>query len=180
MVSNVGTVAAIGEAFRTGMPLVKRIVTITGGGIAEPKNLEVRIGTLFKDVIEECGGYKGVPGKIIMGGPMMGLAQYTDEIPCTKGTSGILILNEEEARIPEAKNCIRCGKCVGACPMGLMPLYLNAYYEKNMIGNAEEMNALDCMECGSCSFVCPSKRHLVDSIRAAKNEINAIKKKQQQ
>ncbi len=180
VVSNVGTVAAIGEAFRTGMPLVKRIVTITGGGIAEPKNLEVRIGTLFKDVIEECGGYKGVPGKIIMGGPMMGLAQYTDEIPCTKGTSGILILNEEEARIPEAKNCIRCGKCVGACPMGLMPLYLNAYYEKNMIGNAEEMNALDCMECGSCSFVCPSKRHLVDSIRAAKNEINAIKKKQQQ
>ena len=180
VVSNVGTVAAIGEAFRTGMPLVKRIVTITGGGIAEPKNLEVRIGTLFKDVIEECGGYKGVPGKIIMGGPMMGLAQYTDEIPCTKGTSGILILNEEEARIPEAKNCIRCGKCVGACPMGLMPLYLNAYYEKNMIGNAEEMNALDCMECGSCSFVCPSKRHLVDSIRAAKNEINAIKTKQQQ
>ena len=180
VVSNVGTVAAIGEAFRTGMPLVKRIVTITGGGIAEPKNLEVRIGTLFKDVIEECGGYKGVPGKIIMGGPMMGLAQYTDEIPCTKGTSVILILNEEEARIPEAKNCIRCGKCVGACPMGLMPLYLNAYYEKNMIGNAEEMNALDCMECGSCSFVCPSKRHLVDSIRAAKNEINAIKKKQQQ
>ncbi|MEL7656065.1 MAG: electron transport complex subunit RsxC [Bacillota bacterium] len=179
VVSNVGTVAAIGEAFKTGMPLIKRIVTVTGGGITEPKNLEVKIGTLFKDVIDQCGGYKGNLGKLIMGGPMMGLAQYSDEIPCIKGTSGILVFTEEEAKIPESKNCIRCGRCVGACPINLMPLFINAYYEKNMIKNAEEMHALDCIECGSCSFVCPSKRHLVESIRASKLEINAIKKKNQ-
>lgn len=180
VVSNVGTAAAIGEAFKTGMPLIKRIVTVTGSGLVEPKNLEVKIGTSFKDVIEQCGGYKGVPGKLIMGGPMMGLAQFTDEIPCIKGTSGILILNEEEAKIPQPRNCIRCGKCVAACPIHLVPLLISAYYDKNMIPKAEEMKALDCIECGSCSFVCPSKRHLVDSIRAAKQEINAIKKKKQQ
>ena len=180
VVSNVGTAAAIGEAFKTGMPLIKRIVTVTGSGLVEPKNLEVKIGTSFKDIIEQCGGYKGVPGKLIMGGPMMGLAQFTDEIPCIKGTSGILILNEEEAKIPQPRNCIRCGKCVAACPIHLVPLLISAYYDKNMIPKAEEMKALDCIECGSCSFVCPSKRHLVDSIRAAKQEINAIKKKKQQ
>ncbi len=178
VVSNVGTIAAIGEAFKTGLPLIRRIVTVTGGGIAQPKNLEAKIGTLFKDVIEQCGGYKGNPGKVIMGGPMMGIAQYTDEIPCIKGTSGILVFSREEAALPEAENCIRCGKCVNACPMGLMPLFINAYYQKNMVKSAEEMNALDCIECGSCSFVCPSKRHLVDSIRAVKKEINAMKNKQ--
>jgi len=180
VVSNVGTAAAIGEAFKTGMPLIKRVVTVTGGGVGEPKNLEVRIGTSFKEVIEQCGGYKGETGKLIMGGPMMGLAQYTDEIPCIKGTSGILIFTEEEAKIPPAKNCIRCGKCASVCPINLMPLTINSYYEKHLINDAEKMNALDCIECGSCSFVCPSKRHLVDSIRAAKQEINAIKKKNQQ
>lgn len=179
VVSNVGTAAAIGEAFLTGMPLIKRIVTVTGGGLNEPKNLEVRIGTSFREVIEQCGGYKGNLGKLIMGGPMMGLAQYTDEIPCVKGTSGILVFNEEEAKIPAAGNCIRCGKCASACPIHLMPLLINAYYEKNLIAQAEEMRALDCIECGSCSFVCPSKRHLVDSIRAAKLEINANRKKKQ-
>lgn len=179
VVSNAGTAAAIGEAFKTGMPLIKRIVTVTGGGVNTPQNMEVKIGTLFKDLIEQCGGYKGETGKLIMGGPMMGIAQYTDEIPCIKGTSGILVFTKEEAIIPDARNCIRCGKCVGACPMGLMPLFINACYEKNKIKDAEEMNALDCIECGSCSFVCPSKRHLVDSIRAAKQEINAIRKKQQ-
>jgi electron transport complex protein RnfC len=179
VVSNVGTASAIGEAFKTGLPLVKRIVTVTGSGIKEPRNLDVKIGTYFKDVIEQCGGYKENPGKLIMGGPMMGIAQYTDEIPCIKGTSGILVLDEKEAKFPEPKNCIRCGKCVGACPIHLMPLLISAYYEKNLLKSAEEMHALDCIECGSCSFVCPSKRHLVTSIRAAKQEINAIKKKNQ-
>lgn len=180
VVSNVGTAAAIGEAFTTGMPLVKRIITVTGGGLVEPKNLEVKIGTAFKEVIAQCGGYQGVPGKLIMGGPMMGLAQYTDEIPCIKGTSGILVFSETEAVIPPVQNCIRCGRCAAICPIRLTPLAINAYYEKNMIQSAAEMNALDCIECGSCSFVCPSKRHLVDSIRAAKQEIIARKKKAQQ
>ena len=179
VVSNVGTAAAVGEAFKTGLPLVKRIVTVTGSGVNSPKNLDVKIGTYFKDVIEQCGGYKGNPGKLIMGGPMMGIAQYTDEIPCIKGTSGILVLDEKDAKLPEPKNCIRCGKCVGACPIHLMPLIISAYYDKNLLKSAEEMHALDCIECGSCSFVCPSKRHLAASIRAAKQEINAMKKKNQ-
>lgn len=179
VVSNVGTAAAIGEALKTGMPLVERITTITGNGVAEPKNLRVKIGTAFNDIIEQCGGYKGTTGKIIMGGPMMGLAQFTDEIPCTKGTSGILVLTDEAAKLPEPQNCIRCGRCVNVCPMGLAPLSISAYSLKNMMDKAEAAHALDCIECGSCSFVCPSKRLLLESIKEAKNEINNKKSKQQ-
>ncbi|MFA5527593.1 MAG: RnfABCDGE type electron transport complex subunit C, partial [Peptostreptococcales bacterium] len=179
VVSNVGTAAAIGEALKTGMPLIERITTVTGNGVTEPKNLRVKIGTTFKAIIEQCGGYKGRTGKIIMGGPMMGLAQYTDEIPCTKGTSGILILTEEEAKLPEPQNCIRCGRCVDVCPMGLAPLTISAYSLRNMMDKAEAAHALDCIECGSCSFVCPSKRLLLEAIREAKNEINIKKSRQQ-
>ena len=180
VVSNIGTAAAIGEAFKTGMPLIERIASITGSGIKEPKNLKIKVGTSFKDIIEQCGGYNGKIGKLIMGGPMMGLAQFTDEIPCIKGTSGILVFTEEDARLPKPQNCIRCGKCVETCPMGLMPLYISAYASNNMLDKAEEVNALDCIECGSCSFVCPSKRPLLETIRVGKSEINARKRKQQQ
>ncbi|MCG8484386.1 MAG: electron transport complex subunit RsxC [Clostridia bacterium] len=180
VVNNVGTAAAIGEAFQTGMPLVERITSVTGSAVKEQKNLRIKIGTSFKEIIEQCGGYNGEVGKLIMGGPMMGLAQFTDEIPCVKGTSGILVLSEEDARLPEPVNCIRCAKCVSICPIGLMPVYLSAYALKDMYENAEQINALDCIECGSCSFVCPSKRPLLETIRAAKSEINARKRKQQQ
>ena len=180
VVNNVGTAAAVGEAFVKGMPLIERIVTITGGGVNEPKNLIVKIGTSFKEVIDQCGGYNGEIGKLIMGGPMMGLAQFTDEVPCTKGTSGILVFTQEEASLPQPQNCIRCGKCVEICPMGLLPVTISAYSLKYMWDKAEEINALDCIECGSCSFVCPSKRPLLESIRVAKSEINARKRKQQQ
>lgn len=180
VVSNVGTAAAVGEAFKTGMPLVERITSITGAGIKEPKNLKIKIGTSFKDIIQQCGGYNGDIGKLIMGGPMMGLAQFTDEIPCIKGTSGILVLSEEEARLPKPQNCIRCGKCVEICPIGLMPVYISGYSLKDMYDKAEQARALDCIECGSCSFICPSKRPLLESIRVAKSEINARKRKQQQ
>ncbi|KXG77076.1 electron transport complex subunit RsxC [Thermotalea metallivorans] len=177
VVNNVGTAAAIATAIKTGMPLIERIATITGKGVKEPKNLLVKIGTSFKEIIEQCGGYNGNPGKIIMGGPMMGLAQYTDEIPVVKGTSGILVLTPEEARLPEPKPCIRCGKCVEICPAFLQPLYISAYALQNMHETAEKYNALDCIECGSCSFICPSKRPLLQSIRVSKREIIAKKRK---
>ncbi|BEP29939.1 electron transport complex subunit RsxC [Helicovermis profundi] len=177
VVSNVATSAAIANAIKTGMPLVERICTITGSSVVEPKNMLIKVGTNIKEIIDQCGGYKGKVGKLIMGGPMMGLASNTDNIPSTKTTSGILIFNEDEAKIPEAENCLKCGKCVSICPSFLEPLYISAYALKNDFEKAEKYNALDCIECGSCSFVCPSKRPLLHSIRVAKKEIIAKRRK---
>lgn len=177
IVNNVGTAAAVADAIQIGMPLIERITTITGKGIKQPKNLMVKVGTSIKEIIEYCGGYNGNPGKIILGGPMMGLAQYTDEMPATKGTSGILVFTQEEARLPEPKPCIRCGKCIEVCPINLQPLFISAYSLQNMHETAEKYNALDCIECGSCSFICPSKRPLLQSIRVSKREIIAKKRK---
>lgn len=177
IVSNIGTANAIGEAIREGKSLYERIVTVTGKGIKEPKNLIVKIGTPFKDVIEQCGGYAGTPGKIIMGGPMMGIGQYTDEVPVIKGTSGILVLTQEEAKPEPEQPCIKCGKCLEVCPVNLQPLFINKLTLRQKFDKAEEYNALDCIECGACSYICPSKRALVESIRLAKREIIAKRKK---
>ncbi len=177
VVNNVGTAAAIADAIQTGMPVIERIVTITGSAIKEPKNLIVKVGTSFKEVIEQCGGYKEEPGKIISGGPMMGIAQYSDEVPVIKGTSGILVLNKKEAKIPEPQNCIRCGKCVDICPVNLQPLFISQFSLKRMYDEAESYHALDCIECGSCSYICPSKRPLLHSIRMGKREIISKRKK---
>ncbi|WP_077366919.1 electron transport complex subunit RsxC [Anaerosalibacter sp. Marseille-P3206] len=177
VVDNVGTANAIAEAIKFGKPLYERIVTVTGKGIMEPQNLIVKIGTSFNEVIEQCGGYKGTPGKLIMGGPMMGLSQFTDEIPVIKGTSGILILTEEEVKPQPVAPCIKCGKCVQVCPVHLQPLYISKFSLNKKYDKAEESRALDCIECGSCSFICPAKRPLVESIRVAKREIIAKRKK---
>ncbi|HLR35088.1 MAG TPA: electron transport complex subunit RsxC [Tissierellales bacterium] len=177
IVSNAGTANAIGEAVRKGKPLYERIVTVTGKGIKEPKNLIVKIGTSFRDIIEECGGYAKAPGKIIMGGPMMGISQYTDEVPVIKGTSGILVLTQEDANPEPEQPCIKCGKCLEVCPVNLQPLYINKFTLKGRFDKAEEYHALDCIECGACSYICPSKRTLVESIRLAKGEIIAKRKK---
>lgn len=177
IVNNVGTAAAIADTIKTGMPLIERICTITGKGVKEPKNLLIKVGTSFKEILEQCGGYNGTPGKLIMGGPMMGIAQYTDEIPAVKATSGILVFTPEEAKLPKPQSCIKCGKCVDICPAFLQPLYISAYSLNNMHETAEKYNALDCIECGSCSFVCPSKRPLLQSIRVTKREILAKKRK---
>ncbi|HOM43185.1 MAG TPA: electron transport complex subunit RsxC, partial [Bacillota bacterium] len=179
VVNNVGTAAAVATAIKTGMPLIERIVTVTGEGVNNPKNLLVKIGTSFRDIIEQCGGLKGKVGKIIAGGPMMGITQFSLDIPAIKGTSGILVLSEEEARLPEPSNCIKCGKCVETCPINLMPVNISMYSLANRYDEAEALNAMDCIECGSCSFVCPAKRPLVDSIRVAKREILARRKKAQ-
>ncbi|MDD2482359.1 MAG: electron transport complex subunit RsxC [Lutispora sp.] len=179
VVNNVGTAAAVADAIMIGMPLVQRIVTVTGKGIKNPKNLLVKIGTSFREVINECGGFSENVGKVIAGGPMMGIAQFSIDIPVIKGTSGILVLTEDDAKLPEPSNCIRCGKCVTVCPINLMPLHISNYSLLDKFDQAEEVNAMDCIECGSCSFVCPAKRPLVDSIRVAKREILAKRKKAQ-
>lgn len=179
VVNNVGTAAAVADAIKKGMPLIERIVTVTGNGLKNPQNLLVKIGTSFKDVIDECGGFDGTPGKVIAGGPMMGIAQYSVDVPVIKGTSGILILTEEEAKLPEYSNCIRCGKCVEVCPINIMPVNISNYALLDKFDQAEAADALDCIECGACSFICPAKRPLVDSIRVAKREILAKRRKAQ-
>jgi len=178
VVHNVATAAEVAKVLKTGMPSIERITTVAGNAIANPKNLLVKVGVPIKEVIEQCGGYSKTPGKIIMGGPMMGVAQYTDEVVITKGSSGLLIFDEEEARIPEPEQCIRCGKCVEICPVNLQPLLISAYSLNNMMEHAEKYRAADCIECGSCSFICPSKRPLLQSIRVAKAAIAEKKRKQ--
>lgn len=173
VVNNVGTAVAVKEAVIDSMPLVRRVVTVTGSCVREPGNLMVPIGTLVSDIIDMCGGTEFPPKKVIIGGPMMGIAQYTTDIPVTKGTSGILLLSEKEVVLEEPIACIRCGKCVEACPMNLMPLWIAGYQEAGRFDDCEKLGALDCIECGCCSFICPSRRRLVQGIRVAKAEIRA-------
>lgn len=175
VVSNVGTAAAVGELLATGMPLVRRVVTVTGR-VKEPANLRVPIGTPFSYLIAAAGGMEGEPSKVVAGGPMMGVAQYTLDVPVVKGTSGILVLGPE-GRVPEPTACVRCGRCVEACPMQLLPLYLEAYYRNGMAEQTEKLHALDCIECGCCGWVCPARRPLVQAIRLAKMDIMARRRR---
>ncbi|NMA87062.1 MAG: electron transport complex subunit RsxC [Tissierellia bacterium] len=178
VVCNASTTRAIAEAILEGKPLYERIVTVTGNGIKEPKNLITRIGTPFKDLIAQCGGFnENSPGKIVMGGPMMGISQFTIDVPVIKGSGGILVLTEEEAKPQPMGPCIKCGKCIEVCPVNLQPLYLSSYSLKDKFDKAEELHALDCVECGACSYICPAKRPLVESIRVAKREIISQRKR---
>jgi len=172
VVQNIGTSFAVYEAVRYGKPLIERVVTVTGEGINETKNLLVKIGTLVSHLIEECGGLKDEAFKVISGGPMMGFAMSELDVPVTKGTSGIVALTEGEiAHAGDFGPCIRCGRCIDACPMGLMPSMLSIYAEKGFYEGAKEYNLFDCFECGSCAFVCPSKRPIVQLIRLAKSQV---------
>ena len=171
VVHNVGTVFAIYEAVYKNKPLYERIVTVTGSCLSCPKNLLVRIGTSLKDLIDFCGPLTEEPAKIIMGGPMMGIAQYTDSVPVIKTTTGVVLMTEQEAKIQEEVFCIRCGACVRECPVALMPCLINLASEKEMWQEAKEYAALDCIECGLCNYVCPANRRLVQSIKRAKLEL---------
>ncbi|MFH0871523.1 MAG: electron transport complex subunit RsxC [bacterium] len=177
VVQNVGTALAIYEAIALDKPLVERVITLTGDAIAHPANLLVRIGTPLKDLLDECGGIVGELGKVVVGGPMMGLAQYSLSIPVVKGTSGVLILSEDQAEIVEEGPCIRCGRCLAVCPMRLSPSLMADAVKAKDIASAEACHLLDCMECGSCAFVCPAKRHMVQWIKYGKNEIAAKRQK---
>lgn len=167
---NVGTALAVYEAARYGKPLIERVVTVTGEGIKTPANLMVKIGTLISDIVDECGGFKDSAGKVVSGGPMMGFALSTLDVPVTKGTSGILVIPEEGVvHAKEYGPCIRCGRCIDICPMGLMPSMLSILSEKGHYEDAKEYNLFDCFECGACAFVCPSKRPIVQLVRLAKS-----------
>ncbi|HEY8345011.1 MAG TPA: electron transport complex subunit RsxC [Bacillota bacterium] len=177
IVNNVATAAALAEFIQSGRPLISRIITVTGHGIQHPKNLEVRIGTLLEDVLDYCGGFKGNPGRIILGGPMTGSAQYRLDLPIMKGTSGILVQTEAETPKTAPSVCIRCGKCVDACPFNLLPNFLGLYCEHDQIDKAEAYGVLDCRECGSCAYVCPARRPLTQMFKNTKNKLIAAKRK---
>ena len=177
IVVNIDTCTAIARRFLFGTPLMRRIVTLVGGAVKEPVNYRVRIGTPVDYIIEQNGGFEKKPSKVIMGGPMMGAAQFRLDIPIIKGTSAILCFTEEEAKLPEEYPCIRCGKCVSHCPMRLMPLYLHDFAVRGELDKCEEYNVTSCIECGCCSFECPSKRQLVQNIRIAKQKVLAEQKK---
>lgn len=170
VVQNVATVLAIYEAVYLNKPLFERVVTVTGSILENPKNVLVRIGTPIKELIKSCSPLKEDPAKIIMGGPMMGISQYTEEVPVIKSTNGVLLLSRKEARYLEEEYCIRCGACVRECPAGLLPCMINLASEKGIWQEAINYGALDCIECGVCSYVCPANRRLVQSIKRAKLE----------
>ena len=168
VVSNVQTAKAVYDAVYEGKPLIERIVTVTGD-VKNPQDMLVKIGTPFKDLIEECGGYAKEPFKLIAGGPLMGIAQPNADVPVIKGTSGILALSKIE--IEKEKPCIKCAACVDVCPVILMPNIIAEYSKHERYDDADKVFALDCFECGCCSFVCPSKIPLVERIKKAKAEI---------
>lgn len=151
------------------MPLTTKRMTVDGSAINKPMNVRVPIGTSIKDIVEFCGGYKGEPGKLISGGPMMGQALVSDEFPIMKQNNGLLIFDQKDAESAPVTNCIRCGRCVNACPMGLMPTRLEAYTNLGNTDELKKLNIMNCMECGCCGFVCPADRKLVQSIKLGKS-----------
>ncbi|MGB5203471.1 electron transport complex subunit RsxC [Eudoraea sp.] len=174
IVHNVGTIFAIYQAVQYDRPLIERVVTVTGKKIENASNFWVKIGTPIKDLVEEVGGLPEGTRKIVNGGPMMGKAIKNTDVPVTKGTSGILIISEDEASRQEAKNCIRCGQCVFVCPMGLEPHLLMNLSEKGLYERAASEDVMTCIECGSCSYVCPSHRPLLDYIRFGKSIVKKL------
>jgi electron transport complex protein RnfC len=171
LVHNVGTALAILDAVREGKPLTRRVLTVTGA-VRQPGNLMAYIGTPVSFLIEQCGGFAETPGKVIVGGPMTGWAISDLDVPVQKGTSGIVVLGQAYLDSHPVLACVRCGKCVGVCPMGLMPNLIGIYAERGLFDEAEKWNAMDCFECGSCAYVCPSKRPIIDWVRQAKRAIN--------
>jgi electron transport complex protein RnfC len=176
IVHNVGTTYAIYQAVQKNKPLVERVVTVTGKEVKQPSNFLVRIGTPVIDLLIAAGGVPDNTGKIVSGGPMMGKAIADLDVPISKGTSGILLIPEEESKRAEVYNCVHCGKCIEACPMGLEPYRLLLMSKKGNSDRAKEEHILDCIECGSCSFVCPSNRPILDYIRLGKTQLRKPKK----
>ena len=174
IVQNVGTAYAVYEAVMKNKPLFERIVTVTGKQLKQPSNFLVRMGTPMSQLIDACGGLPEGENKIIGGGPMMGKALVNAEVPICKGSSGVLIMTGKEARRGEPQPCIRCAKCVGACPMGLEPYLLATASQKKMWDKVEAEDITSCIECGSCQFTCPSNRPLLDFIRMGKQTVMGI------
>ena len=160
ILSNVTTLAFVGQYFRTGMPLVTKRMTVDGDAVARPTNVIAPIGTQIHDVIEFCGGYKQEPRKILMGGPMMGRAIFSDELPIVKNNNAILAFSKAQALVKEETACINCGRCHQACPFKLIPTALAKAYEMRDAQALSDLKVMQCMECGSCSYICPARRPL--------------------
>ena len=175
VVQNVGTAVAIAEAIKFGKPLIQRVVTVTGSGVKDPQNLMVKIGTTFGEVIEQCGGLTDDAVKVIMGGPMTGIAASSLDMPVVKATNCILVLNKKDAKVFEEMACIRCGRCIKACPVGLLPNFLADYAKLKDWYKTEEYHVADCIECGCCAYVCPSRIFLVQYFKVAKRELQIRK-----
>ena len=178
VVMNVTSVAFIANYLKTGMPLVSKRLTVDGSAIKNPQNVIVPIGTPVNKLIELCGGYKEECGKLLMGGPMMGISLFTDTAPVLKQNNAILAFNVKDGSVDQGSACIRCGKCVSACPMGLEPCKLALAAKKKQIDVLKEYNAMSCMECGCCTFECPAKRYIVQSIRLGKALLREEAKKE--
>ncbi|MFA9380284.1 MAG: RnfABCDGE type electron transport complex subunit C, partial [Acetanaerobacterium sp.] len=179
IVMNVSSVAFLMSYVRTGIPLIKKRMTVDGGAITEAKNIIAPIGASVADVVAFCGGYKEGPRKLIMGGPMMGIALADDSYPIRKNTNAILAFTENEASQAPQTNCIRCSRCIVACPMNLMPASFEKAYAAGDVAELKALKVNLCIECGTCSFVCPAKRNLVHSIKLGKRLVldDAKKKK---
>ncbi len=172
VVDNISTVKAIADAIRTGMPLIERVVTVTGEHISQPGNFIVKIGTNVKDLIDYCGGIKGDDVTIKMGGPMMGFALSTVDVPIMKGSNGIIAIDTDHT---VAQECIKCGRCVDVCPMELSPLYFAKYADEENWQGMKDRNVMDCVECRCCEYICSSKIPIVSKIKAGKNAIRGMK-----
>lgn len=177
VVMNITSTAFLGSYLKTGMPLVKKRLTVDGSAIKEPKNVIVPIGTNIRSIIEACGGYQETPKKILMGGPMMGVSIVSDDLPIIKQNNAIICLGEKEAHKMAPTACIRCGRCVSGCPMNLMPTLLEKFVAAKRVEELNKLSIMDCMECGTCSFNCPAGRPLVQSIRLGKALVRAEGKK---
>ncbi len=175
IVMNIGSVSYIASYLRNGIPLTKKRITVDGSAIKNPQNVIAYIGTPISEIVEFCGGYKEEPRKIIMGGPMMGVAVTSDDLPVLKQNNGILAFSKKEAELLEPTDCIRCGRCVSACPMKLMPTLLEKYSILDKPVELEDLDIMTCMECGCCSFSCPAGRRLVQSIRLGKSHLRKSK-----
>ncbi len=170
IVLNVGTAKAIADAIIDGIPLIERVTTITGC-VKTPSNMLLRIGTVIADAIGECGGYTEEPGMIVLGGCMTGFAAPNDSMVINKGSNGIVVLSKKDSKIPEEGPCIRCGRCVTACPIGLNPYRLKYFCDAEDLKAAGENNVMECIVCGSCSYVCPARRYLTISFKNTKDAI---------
>ncbi len=176
LVQNVGTIRYIAEYFETGMPLVNKIVTIDGSAVSQPANLEVPIGAAIGEVVEKSGGCKLEAGKVIMGGPMMGVAIDDLSRPILKHNNAIIVLDEKDATLPKEIACIQCGRCTRACPMLLMPTVLDMAARNQDCDKLNKYHVMNCIECGCCTYVCPSKRYLLQNIRIGKTIVRQASK----